>query len=172
MSLMPPPAPFIRRLFALVYESLLVTAVSLVALLISVPFTYVFPKTSMVPQVISGLMLCLAWSIYFGLSWAQTGQTLPMKVWRVRLVDANGQLLSKPHIVIRLAWMLTFMVGVPAIAYLAARNKGLPSMTAFYLATFWWILTWGYAFCNRDKQFLHDKLAGTRQVLVEKTPRK
>lgn len=172
MSLTTPPAPIIRRLFAIVYESLLVTAVSLVALLISVPFTYVFPTTSMVPQVISGLILCLAWGLYFGLSWAKSGQTLPMKVWRIRLVDQCDQLLSRPHIVIRLAWMLTFMAGIPAIAYLAARNKGLPSQTSFYLASFWWILTWGYAFCNRDKQFLHDKLAGTRQILIEKTPRK
>lgn len=172
MSLTTPPAPFMRRVFSMVYESLLVTAVSLVALLLSVPFTYVFPTTSLMPQVISGLVLCLAWGTYFGISWYKTGQTLPMKVWRIRLVDHRDQLLSKPHIVIRLAWMLTFMVGIPAIAYLAARNKGLPSKTAFYLATFWWILTWGYALFNRDRQFLHDKLAGTRQILIEKTPRK
>lgn len=172
MSFTTPPAPFVRRLFSLVYESLLVTALSLVALLIAVPFTYIFPKSSMLPQVISGLILCLVWGVYFGLSWAKTGQTLPMKVWRIRLVDPHDQLLSKPHIVIRLAWMLTFMVGIPAIAYLAARNKGLPSKTSFYLATFWWILTWGYAFFNRDRQFLHDKLAGTRLILAEKKPRK
>lgn len=172
MSFTSPPAPFMRRLLSMVYESLLVTAVSLVALLLSVPFTYVFPTTSLVPQVISGLILCLAWGIYFGLSWAKSGQTLPMKVWRIRLVDHRDQLLSKPHIIIRLAWMLIFMVGIPAIAYMTARNKDLPSLTSFYLATFWWILTWGYAFFNRDKQFLHDKLAGTRQILIDKKPRK
>ena len=36
--------------------------------------------------------------------------------------------------------------------------------TAFSMALTWWILPWGFAFFNRDRQFLYDYLAGTRLV--------
>ena len=38
---------------------------------------------------------------YFAISWARGGQTIGMRAWRLRVVDANGNALSWPRCVLR-----------------------------------------------------------------------
>jgi uncharacterized RDD family membrane protein YckC len=66
-----------------------------------------------------------------------------MKTWRIRLVQANGDTLTFKQAVLRFF-----------LALLGLLLAG---------AGFWWALV------DRDRQFLHDRLAGTRLVRV---PRK
>lgn len=82
-------------------------------------------------------------SAYFLWCWTHGGQTLAMKTWRVRVVQKNGAPLS---FVTALRRYVLACVGV------LLGGIGL-----------WWALL------DRDGQFLHDRLAGTRLVLVEKT---
>ncbi len=78
---------------------------------------------------------------YFGWLWKRSGQTLAMQTWKIRLVSANGPALTTRQLFLRyaLAW---------------------PSLLAGGIGIFW-------ALVDRDRQFLHDRLAGTRLVKAE-----
>jgi len=73
--------------------------------------------------------------------WVRSGQTLPMKTWRIRLVTEQGKPLA---------------VGRAFQRYLLA----VPSVLSG-IGVLW-------ALVDRDRQFLHDRLAGTRIVRVDK----
>jgi uncharacterized RDD family membrane protein YckC len=77
---------------------------------------------------------------YFGWLWKRSGQTLAMQTWKIRLVSADGARLTNRQVVLRyaLAW---------------------PSLLLGGFGILW-------ALADRDRQFLHDRLAGTRLVHV------
>ncbi len=121
------------------YESLLILGV------LSVTF--------MLPQLALGMVLGIAlpgWVLvihvflvlgaYFIWYWHQGGQTLAMQTWKLRLSTPGGARPSLARLVLRyaLAW--------PGVIYLGAG------------------LLW--ALFDRDRQFLHDRLAGTRVVFA------
>jgi uncharacterized RDD family membrane protein YckC len=126
-----------RRLASMAYESLLLVGV------LSVAF--------MLPQLVLGMgfgILLPGWALlghvfavlgaYFVWYWRHGGQTLAMQTWKVRLSTSTGAPPSMARLTLRyvLAW--------PSIIYLGAG------------------LLW--ALFDRDGQFLHDRLAGTRLV--------
>ena len=140
-AIAPIPATFLARIAAMVYELLLVTAVLFVA---SLPFLY------LVGNAESGwrhfafqLYLTGVLFTYFSAFWMRSGQTLAMKTWRIRLVDRNG--------------------GRPTLRQSALRFVVALIGLLLAGAGFWWALF------DRDRQFLHDRIAGTRLVRV---PRK
>lgn len=125
-----------RRLASMLYESLVIFAVLLAG--------FLFPQI-----VLSGFGLgmngrlllvhvALLLMVYFVWFWLNGGQTLPMKTWKLRLANPDG---SPP----RPAQSL--------LRYLAA----WPSIGLFGIGIFW-------ALIDKDKQFLHDRLAGTQIV--------
>lgn len=75
---------------------------------------------------------------YFIWYWHHGGQTLAMQTWKIRLTTPNG---SQPTL-----WrvLLRYVLAWPSLIYLGA-------------GVFW-------ALFDRDRQFLHDRLAGTRLV--------
>ena len=79
--------------------------------------------------------------LYFVWCWRRGGQTLPMKTWKLRLVSCDGGSVS-----VRLA----------AARYLLACVS-----VALAGAGFLWALF------DRDGQFLHDRIAGTRIVRTD-----
>lgn len=140
-AIAPIPATFLARIAAMIYELLLVTAVLFVA---SLPFLY------LVGNAESGwrhfafqLYLIGVLFAYFSAFWMRSGQTLAMKTWRIRLVDLNGGRLTLKQSALRF---------VLALIGLLLAGAG-----------FWWALF------DRDRQFLHDRIVGTRLVRV---PRK
>jgi uncharacterized RDD family membrane protein YckC len=137
-----PPAPFLVRIAAMIYESLLVTAVVFV---VALPFLYVVgtAESGWVRHVFQAYLLGILFA-YFSAFWLRSGQTLAMKTWRIRLVDRNGG----GRITFRQALLRFFL----ALFGLVLGGIG-----------FWWALV------DRDRQFLHDRIAGTRLVRV---PRK
>jgi uncharacterized RDD family membrane protein YckC len=84
--------------------------------------------------------LLLVAGLYFVRFWRRGGQTLAMKTWQIRLCAHDGSLLSLDQ-----AWR----------RYLLAVVGGV----LFGFGFFW-------ALWDRDRQFLHDRLAGTRLVRV------
>ena len=82
--------------------------------------------------------LFLVLGLYFAGSWRHRGQTLAMKTWKLRLVGANGA---------RITWRQAITRYVCAWPCLALGGIGIL-----------------YARFDRDRQFLHDRLAGTRIV--------
>lgn len=80
--------------------------------------------------------LLLVLTGYFTWFWTHGGQTVAMRAWRFRLERRDGQPLRFPQACLRFA--LTWLS----------------------------VLSILWAFVDRDKQFLHDRLAGTRLVMV------
>lgn len=75
---------------------------------------------------------------YFVWFWRRDGRTLAMKTWKIRLVARDGSRPSFDQLILRnlLAW---------------------PSIGLLGIGLFW-------ALADRDRQFLHDRLSGTRLV--------
>ena len=135
------PAPLGRRLGSLVYEVLVILALGI--------FLFVLPLA-----IISGLTqhalgpgplwfyLFVLLGNYFIWCWVRAGQTLAMKTWRLRLVDAQSGLTLRP-------------------------------LQAFVRYGMGWIcwptgLALLWSFIDPDKQFLHDRIAGSKIILLPK----
>ncbi len=140
-AIAPTPAPLLPRIAAMIYESLLVTAVLFVASFIIIPVVgelHAGWQRHLFQAYILGVLFT-----YFSAFWLRSGQTLAMKTWRIRLVQANGGTLTFKQAVLRFF-----------LALLGLLLAG---------AGFWWALV------DRDRLFLHDRIAGTRLVRL---PRK
>ena len=80
---------------------------------------------------------------YFVWFWCHGGQTLAMRTWKIRLVSAQGD--APPSL-------------------LQATTRFLlcwPSLLFFGAGIFWALL-------DNDRQFLHDRIVGTRLVMKNK----
>lgn len=128
--------PLGRRLLCLVYEGLLLTAVILLA---SGLATAISEITGIGPHRAITRITILAFCVaYFNWHWLAKGQTLPMKTWRIRVESVTGSALTPPQALLRFTYAL--------ITY-----------PLFGLTIIW-------ALFDNDRQFLHDRLAGTRLV--------
>jgi len=138
LEIAPPPvlAGLRRRLASAFYELLLLTALILVA---TFPFVGLTGgKITLGSRVALQIYLFLLCGAYFVWLWHRGGQTLPMKTWAIRLEAAEG--------------------GQPSYLRLWARYALAVLGTALAGISFWWALL------DRERQFLHDRLAGTRLV--------
>ncbi len=104
--------------------------------------------------------LFLVLGTYFIFFWRRSGQTLAMKTWRIKLI-APGL----PTIPLRKAlarYLLAWMWFLPAMGLdYALGLKGWSSVGVVALGMTLWGMT---IFLNKDRQFLHDQLAGTRLI--------
>ncbi|WP_269533720.1 RDD family protein [Chitinimonas sp. BJYL2] len=148
-----------RRLVALVYESLLLLAISLAAGMLSQMLLSRFAGT---PVEFMFLLAC--WFGYFAWCWRRSGQTLAMKTWRLQLRAADNQLASWRAMGVRFA--LGVLVYLPiAPAWIYARYN--PDMKwVLWASLIWAALPWLWSLVDRDKQLLHDRLAGLHIVLL------
>jgi uncharacterized RDD family membrane protein YckC len=105
---------------------------------------------------------------YFMRSWVRGGQTLAMKAWGLRVIQAGDGGIDSRRALARLVLAgLPLASGAVAAIWLWAHpQSGLGWLAAAPAAT---DLAW--AFADRERQFLHDRLAGTRIVLVGKAGR-
>lgn len=161
------PAPTIkRRLICMIYEALLLLGVVAVAdfifLFIAQNFpAYMPPHASESWQMKFWLFIVIG--LYFVYFWSRTGQTLAMKTWRIRIVDNERAKLPVLKAIVRycLAWMW-FLPGLAIAEQLGLKHWG--SLIAVGIGFTLWACT---AVFDKDKQFLHDKLAKTRLVQVD-----
>ena len=104
----------------------------------AVPFAFIESALAL-PHVRPVYQICLGGiaGVYFVWQWLRGGQTLAMKTWRLRLVSAGGGPLTH-----RQAWL----------RYVAALG--------LFGVSFVWALF------DREGQFLHDRIAGTRIIRV------
>jgi uncharacterized RDD family membrane protein YckC len=124
-----------RRLASLAYESILIFALLFVA-------GYLFIALARgaehgVPRLLFQAYLLAVCGAYFVFCWTRSGQTLAMKTWGLRLQTADGAALTGRRALLR------YLLAVPS----AGLGVG-----------FLWALI------DRERQFLHDRLAGTRIV--------
>jgi uncharacterized RDD family membrane protein YckC len=91
------------------------------------------------------------------------GQTLAMKTWRIQIVDAVGQKITRKMAFKR--YLASWLWFLPPLA--ASSALGLPPVELAFL-TLGWITIW--ALLSRfhpQNQFWHDAIAGTRLITVE-----
>ena len=165
-----PAAPLKRRFAALCYELLLIGAVSCAAFIpAGILALFLNQSAPQLSSLLVTVVILYAWWLYFKINWHKKGQTLAMQVWRIGLCDRTGVRPPLNLLRLRFIWACVFLVFVPMLAYAALnRGMGVPPKTAGGAALIWWILPWGFALLNADRQFLYDYLAGTRLVDVKK----
>jgi uncharacterized RDD family membrane protein YckC len=147
-----------RRLISMVYETLLGFAVLFLPFLIFEVATHAShtPTVEHMRQALAFLVL----GAYFIHQWSRDGQTLAMKTWRLKLVRPGHPNLSLQTAAVR--YLLSWMWVLPAL--LVSLVFGLhqwQALGAVGVGILLWSLT---AFFDKDRQFLHDKLTGTRLV--------
>ncbi|HEX4884867.1 MAG TPA: RDD family protein [Casimicrobiaceae bacterium] len=161
------PASLRRRFASLLYEALLLVALVFVAGFALAPIVspqgaashrIAIPTTA--GRVVSFAALFALGAAYFVFSWSAGRRTLPMKTWKLALVTLDGRPLDRRRAFGRYvaAW-----IG-PALALAAY----VPLHPLGWGALAWPLLALGWiaAFVDRDRQFLHDRIAGTRLVFV------
>jgi uncharacterized RDD family membrane protein YckC len=128
-----------RRLICMVYESLLLFGVAFFA---SLPFLVtVGTSTSGWMRHAYQVYLFVVIGLYFVGFWRHRGQTLAMKTWKLRLVGAGGARITLRQAMLRYAcaWPSLLLGGIGIL----------------------------HALMDRERRFLHDRLAGTRIVTTE-----
>jgi uncharacterized RDD family membrane protein YckC len=139
LNMIPSIPGFWRRIICMVYEFLLLLAVLFLASFI---FHLILSDTQ-APyfRPLFQVYLIVIMGYYFTWFWTHGGQTLAMQTWKMRLVAADGSSLTKKQALTRYLFALIgiFFFGVGII----------------------------WALLDRDRQFLHDRLAGTRIIKLE-----
>ena len=135
-----PTAGVLRRVAAGCYDALLLGALWMAATLVIVAVRGGEPVPAGQPGY--QLLLLLIAALFFVTSWLRGGQTLGMRAWRLRVERASGEPLNARTGVLR-------FVG------------GLLSVAAGGVGLLWlWV--------DRDELTWHDRLAGTRVVVLPK----
>jgi uncharacterized RDD family membrane protein YckC len=128
-----------RRLLSLIYESLILAALFLAGALPMVMLTRTWDHALARPLLQTWLLLLCG--LYYVWQWVRVGQTLPMKTWRLRLVTRDRSPVTVARATLRYALALagTLMLGLGFL----------------------------WALLDRDRHFLHDRLAGTRIISTD-----
>lgn len=129
-----------RRLGAILYDSLLLTAVLMI---VSIPFVLVTGGATgnTYTRLLFQLYLLPVIFFYYAWFWVRSGQTLGMLTWKLRVVTADGATITWRQALQRFA-----------AASLSILCLGLG---------FFWILV------DRDRLAWHDRLSGTRVVRIK-----
>ena len=99
-----PPATFIKRLLAIVYDGLICIAVLLVATWIYTMiagwltgwdrYEEMAESGALGGDPLLTFVLFLVLYVFFAYFWTRTGQTLAMQVWRIRIENLDGSSVS------------------------------------------------------------------------------
>lgn len=152
-----------RRIFSMLYEATLLFAVAFIA-------TWLF-QFAAGGAIVTGWQrtalqayLAAVFAAYFMWCWLRGGQTLAMKAWGIRLV-VPGKTRVPPAVAIKRLVFAGAFVGAFCAALLGAfmhRNPWIAFITLAISGS-----GMGWALFDRDRQFLYDRLAGTRLVLAK-----
>ncbi len=128
-----------RRLASMLYEGLVIFAILLIFFWL--PQALIAGMWGMPSAKLLWLHVFLLLGFYFIWFWLKASQTLPMKTWRLRLVNTDGQMLRPLQAVLRYlaAWPSIFLGGIGIL----------------------------WALVDKDGQFLHDRIAGTRIIKAD-----
>lgn len=133
------PAGLLRRLGALLYDSLLLFGVMFFATLL---LLVVRRGAAITPgDPFFAIYLFAIGFLFFGWFWTRGGQTLGMRAWRIRVLQCDGTALTWTKALQRylLAWVSLGLLGLG----------------------FFWLLV------GKDRQTLHDRWSGTVVVCTD-----
>ena len=107
------------------------------------------------------IFLFLVLAIYFVWFWSRGGQTVAMRAWHIRLVDARGVPVTQFRALLRycLAW-LWFLPALITL-HLSGLSSGLVTFGVLSIG----VLAYAaIASLHPQRQFWHDVVAGTRLI--------
>jgi len=160
-----PAASLARRLAAAAYEALLLAAIVVLVGFLTMPLVSPVTRSVRTPEVpplparvLSACLVFGAAGLYFVRSWTGGRRTLPMKTWRLALEKNDGRPVDARAAVTR---YLAAWIG-PLVA-LVAYEVLKPAMVATHAP---WLaaINFAWALVDPGRQFLHDRIAGTRIV--------
>jgi len=114
------PASLARRLAALVYDSLLMFAVLIIASALTLPFTG-GKGTEHYHPLLTIYFLGIIF-LFNGWFWTHGGQTLGMRAWRIQILQRNGEAICWKLAFIRFLLSLPFWAFV-LVTLIAGSNK-------------------------------------------------
>ncbi len=149
-----------RRMACWLYEGILMFGVVFIA-------SFLFSTLSQTRNALDNrhaqqAFLFIVFGIYFAWFWAK-GQTLAMKTWHIRVVDAAGLPLTQAR-----AWkryVLSWLWFLPPLAAVMPFSLSVAEISVLLIG---WVAVW--AILSRfhpQQQFWHDAWAGTRLVHFE-----
>jgi uncharacterized RDD family membrane protein YckC len=153
-----PPPPVWRRLACFVYEGVLLFGVLMIS-------AYLYSSLTQQRHALQGrhglmAFLFLILAVYFTWFWSNSGQTVAMKAWHIRLVDVRGRPVTQARALMR--YLASWMWLMPAL--FAAGVSGLHDARAFGLLFAGVLAYAALARLRPDRQFWHDALCGTRLI--------
>jgi uncharacterized RDD family membrane protein YckC len=151
-----------RRLISMVYEMLLGFAVLFLPFLIFEVASHALMQDNHSPlaEHMRQALAFLVLGAYFIHQWSREGQTLAMKTWRIKVVLPGQAHLSLQAAVVRylLSWMWVLPALVIGFIFKLERWDALAAVGVG-------MLVWAAAaFLDKDRQFLHDRMTGTRLI--------
>lgn len=136
------PAHLGWRLLAMVYDALPIVALWFAVSAIVLVLRGGTPIVPWSPAFwLQCLVLWLVTGVYSVGSWSRGGQTMGMRPWRLRVVDAEGNAASRAQLVRRFVW-------------------ATPSVLLGGIGLLLMLL-------DRERRALHDRLSGTRMVRID-----
>lgn len=156
-----------RRFACMMYEGVLLFGVVFLAGYLFDTLTQ--SRNALMLRHMRQAILFIAIGVYFIVCWRARGQTLPMKTWNIRLQDAAGSAISLPRLAARylLAWPLPLLAAFAVLGASRATGYSSTDLLIVFAPFAGFIYTW----LDREGQFLHDRLLGTRLVDTPKPVR-
>jgi len=146
------PVSLVKRLLAIIYDLVLLTAICFsIAVIVSIFTTFIMNNGNAITeehpfyimnQIIMLSTIFISGFLFYVWFWTHGGQTLGMKTWMLRLVSENGQAISKKQ----------------------AATRALVAVLS------WCVFGLGFLWCFIDsrKRTWHDILSSSYLVQLEK----
>ena len=156
--------PLARRMACWLYEGMLMFGVVFIA-------GYLFSALTQQRHALEGrhalqAFLFVVFGIYFTWFWHK-GQTLAQKTWLIRVVDSRGAPISQLRALVRYVLSWLWLLPPLAVSWLLGASGGESAVLVLG-----WVLVYALlSRLHRQRQFLHDALAGTRLVHQPLPPR-
>ena len=164
------------RLYAIVYDGLLLVALWMITSALLVPFgtpdeAAKLHRVTATPEafrqfVLFPALVAVTW-LFYGYFWTRAGQTLGMQTWRLKVVRADGNLLHWSDAIARCAsaCLLPIVGGLLGQLAYGSPKAVLLSMTLGFLGNYAWML-WN----NRGLAW-HDQLSRTMVLRLPPVPK-
>ncbi len=151
-----------RRMACFLYEGLILFGIGLIPGALGALFFALSGQHHPLQSETSLRVFTFAiYGIYFTWCWSKKGQTLPMQTWHIKLVTAQGQLLTQQRALLR--YVLSWVWVAPAVAL--AWAMGWSRWETLGAVCVGIVLYAASALVHPRHQFWHDAWCGTQLVL-------
>ena len=156
----------LRRFASMMYEGVLLFGIVFATAYLFDTLTE--SRNALMFRNVRQVVLFLAIGLYFLICW-RVGQTLPMKTWDIRLTARDGSRPGVGRLLVRylLMWPLPLLAALLVKAASHATGYASTDLLIVFAPFSVFIWTW----FDKEGQFLHDRLAGTRLIDVRSSAR-